>query len=142
MVLIFHIPYTLIYTHIPSYTLIYPHIPSYTLKYHLIPSYTLIYTHIPSYTLIYTHIPSYTLIYHPSFKATLTGLRKTRLRKVQICPRLAETKRENIFSDHMNSRICLGSPRYWLHKFYQNIAITDSLSIFWHPLLAAGTNSI
>ena len=78
---------------------------------------------------------------HPSFKATLTGLRKTRLRKVQICPRLAETKRKNIFSDHMNSRICLGSPRYWLHKFDQNITKTGSLVIFWHSWLAAGTNN-
>ena len=78
---------------------------------------------------------------HPSFKATLTGLRKTRLRKVQICPRLAETKRKNIFLTHMNGRICLGSPRYWLHKFDQNITKTGSLVIFWHPWLAAGTNN-
>ena len=63
---------------------------------------------------------------HPSFKATLTGLRKTRLRKVQICPRLAETKRKNIFLDHMNSRFCLGSSRYWLHKFDQNTTKTAS----------------
>ena len=66
------------------------------------------------------------LIAHPSFKATLTGLRKTRLRKVQICPRLAETKRKNIFLDHMNSRFCLGSSRYWLHKFDQNTTKTAS----------------
>ena len=58
---------------------------------------------------------------HPSFKATLTGFRKTRLRKAQICPRLAETKRKNIFSDQTNSRFRLGSSRYWLHKFDQNI---------------------
>ena len=53
---------------------------------------------------------------HPPFKATLTGFRKTRLRKVHFCPRLAETKRKNIILDHMNSRICLGCSRYWLHK--------------------------
>ena len=56
------------------------------------------------------------LLSHPPFKATLTGFRKTRLRKVHFCPRLAETKRKNIILDHMNSRICLGCSRYWLHK--------------------------
>ena len=78
---------------------------------------------------------------HPSFKATLTGLRKTVLRKVQICPRLAETKRKNIFLGHMNSRICLGSSRYWLHKFVQITTKTAPLVIFWQPWFAAGTNA-
>ena len=76
----------------------------------------------------------------PLFKATLTGFRKARLRKVQICPRLAETKRKNIFLDHMNGKLCLGSSRYWLHKFDQNITKTAYFVIFWHSLLAAGTN--
>ena len=81
------------------------------------------------------------MLVYPSFKATLTGLRKTVLRKVQICPRLAETKRKNIFSGHMNSRICLGSSQYWLHKFVQITTKTAPLVIFWQPWFAAGTNA-
>ena len=57
-----------------------------------------------------------TTVIHPPFKATLIGFRKARLRKVHFCPRLAETKQKNIILDHMNSRICLGSSRYWLAK--------------------------
>ena len=76
---------------------------------------------------------------HPSFKATLTGLRKTRLRKVQICPRLAETKRKNIILDHMNSRICLGSSRYWLHKSDLITTKTAYYAIRWNQRSALRT---
>ena len=56
---------------------------------------------------------------HPPFKATWTGARRTRLGNYDFCPTLAETKRKNIILDHMNSRICLGSSQFWLHKFGQ-----------------------
>ena len=81
------------------------------------------------------------LLQHPSFKATLTGLRKTVLRKVQICPRLAETKRKNIFSGHMNSRICLGSSRYWLHKSDLITTKTAYDAISWNQWSALRTQN-
>ena len=78
---------------------------------------------------------------HPPFKATRTGARRTRLGNYDFCPTLAETKRKNIILDHMNSRICLGSSQYWLHKFVQITTKTAPLVIFWQPWLAAGTNT-
>ena len=68
----------------------------------------------------------------PSFKANLTGFQKTRLRKVHFCPRLAETKREKIILDNMNSRICLGSSRYWLHKSDLITTKTAYYAISWN----------
>ena len=56
---------------------------------------------------------------HPPFKATWTGARRTRLGNYDFFPTYAETKRKNIILDHMNSRICLGSSQFWLHKFGQ-----------------------
>ena len=76
---------------------------------------------------------------HPPFKATLTGFRKTLLRKVHFCPRLAETKRKNIILDHMNSRICLGSSRYWLHKSDLITTKTAYYAIRWNQRSALRT---
>ena len=56
---------------------------------------------------------------HPPFKASWTGARKTRLGNYDFCPRLAETKRKKIILDQTHSRICLGSSRFWLHKYGQ-----------------------
>ena len=78
---------------------------------------------------------------HPPFKATWTGARRTRLGNYDFCPRLAETKRENIILDHMNSRICLGSSRFWLHKFDKITTKRDYFSHISHQQTAPVLNT-
>ena len=78
---------------------------------------------------------------HPPFKATLTDFRKAVLRKVHFCPRLAENKRKKIILDNMNSRICPGSSRYWLHKSDLITTKTAYDAISWNQWSALRTQN-
>ena len=78
---------------------------------------------------------------HPPFKATLTDFRKAFLKKVHFCPRLAETKQKKIILDNMNSRICLGSSRYWLHKSDLITTKTAYDAISWNQWSALRTQN-
>ena len=77
---------------------------------------------------------------HPSFKGTLTGHEKTHLGKYDFRPRLAETKRKNSFSRHLAGKICLGSSRFWLHKFGQISTKIDYFS--WERELDANVTIV
>ena len=65
-----------------------------------------------------------------------------RLRNYDFCPTLAETKPENIILDHMNSRICLGSLRFWLHEFDQITTKRDHFSHILHQQSAPVIDTI